>query len=124
MVGFNPPTGRPCCRAQTYLHSIMVGFNPCRAHQRRDLLSIYIPLWSDSILTLSLCRSRRPYLHSIMVGFNRELAVSNYFGKYIYIPLWSDSIRIEFSEYGSSCHIYIPLWSDSIRRELPAEEGV
>ena len=78
---------------QSYLHSIMVGFNPSR---RRESLS------------------GKSHLHSIMVGFNQDGDENSAPPVDIYIPLWSDSIPNSIAPFQSPLMIYIPLWSDSI----------
>ena len=64
-------------KKQTNLHSIMVGFNHERGNTRHRGDHIYIPLWSDSIVSVT---------------------GSVHTGSQIYIPLWSDSISLFFCD--------------------------
>ena len=49
MVGFNRVGAGRGGRDLPHLHSIMVGFNPKDGGYGFEVMSIYIPLWSDSI---------------------------------------------------------------------------
>ena len=115
MVGFNPCQFEPQHNPLADLHSIMVGFN------RKIWFSLSIDQWylHSIMVGFNLSYFKRlnfklSYLHSIMVGFNHDKPDGSEVVSSIYIPLWSDSIPSARHVWGYLIWIYIPLWSDSI----------
>ena len=80
----------------SYLHSIMVGFNP-GTNDAYEGFGMVFTFHYGRIQSIKAERVR-----------NRVIV--------IYIPLWSDSILYQRSNNRLNNLIYIPLWSDSIMK--------